>query len=104
MSDVFVATLGVVVQINIITLGFEVSLKICLLGSSVVLEHLGKMKATPIPSLSFCIVDRTIGINLIDMFAQCRIERLYITFRYLASEISAYLRLILLDPRALPCQ
>jgi len=56
-------------------LGFEVSLKICLLGSSIFLEHVGgKMKATPVASLSvrisIRIADGTIGVNFIEMFVQ----------------------------------
>lgn len=90
MSTLFVATFGIVVQINVM-LGFEVSLKIRLLGSSILLEHFGKVKATRITSLSVCVANGTIGVNLVEMFVQHQ-RRVELNFasRHLASEISAH--------------
>lgn len=88
-SGLLVAALGAVVRVNVM-LGFEVSLKIRLLGSSVLLERIGKVKATTVTSLSVCAVDGTIGVNLVEMFVQHqRRAELHLASRHLASETSA---------------
>lgn len=90
MSGRLVAALGVVIQVNVM-LGFEVSLKIFLLGSSVLLKHRGKVKAPTVTSLSVCVANETIGVNLVEVFVQHqRCAELYLAPRHLASEISAH--------------